>query len=161
MTKVISILNKNNLFDNNPEKIQVNKIADFFNNYKINPTSYNPFPNNIKRNNDGYIILNELPYIISDLDTHTRKTSFWMILDNGSRIFVKDAEEDEMENELLFQELCKILNIQCANYDIAVLNDNKYHATLTFIQNLLHGFLKILLTIFSYRINFILNSFFY
>ena len=133
MTKVINILNENNLFDNNPEKIQVNKIADFFNNYKINPTSYNPFPRNIKRNNDGYIMLDELPYIISDLNTHTRKTSFWMLLDNGSRIFVKEAEDDEMENELLFQELCKTLNIPCANYDIALLNDNKYLVSNSFL----------------------------
>ena len=125
MSKVISILEENRLFDDRPEEIYVNKIADFFNNYKINPTSFNPFPKNIKRNNDGYIMLNELPYIISDLNTGTRRNSFWMILDNGSRIFVKEADDDEMENELLFQELCKILNIPCANYDIAIINGFK------------------------------------
>lgn len=133
MTKVISILEENKLFDNNPQKIQVNKIADFFNNYKINPTSYNPSPKTIKRNSDGYIMLDVLPYIISDLKTNTRKNSFWMLLDNGSRVFVKKAEDDEMENELLFQELCKILHIPCANYDIAVLNDNKYLISNSFL----------------------------
>ena len=133
MNKVINILEENRLFDDKPDEIYVNKIADFFNNYKINTTSHNPFPTNIKRNKDGYIILNELPYIISDLDTHTRKNSFWMILDNGSRIFVKEAEDNEMDNELLFQELCKILKIPCANYDIGILNGNKYLISNSFL----------------------------
>ena len=133
MSKVINILEENRLFDDRPDEIHVNKISDFFNNYKLNPTGYNPFPNNIGRNSDGYIILNDIPYIISDLDTNTRKNSFWMILENGSRIFVKEAEDDEMENELLFKELCKILNIPCADYDIAILNDNKYLVSNSFL----------------------------
>lgn len=134
MDKIINILTENRLFNDRPSDISVNKIDDFLKNYEINPGSYNPFPNNIKRNNDGYIILNELPYIISDFDTNTRNESFWMILENGSRIFVKDCDYfNEMEHELLFQELAKILNIPCASYDIALLNDKKYLISNSFL----------------------------
>lgn len=133
MSKIISILEENRLFDDCKDEIYTNKIADFFNNYKFNSTSSNPFPSYIKRNKDGYILLNDIPYIISDLETKTRKQSFWMLLDNGSRIFVKEAEEDEMENELLFQELCKTLNIPCANYDIALYNGDKFLVSNSFL----------------------------
>ena len=49
------------------------------------------------------------------------------------RVVVKEENEDEMENELLFQELCKILNIPCANYDIGLLNSNKYLISNSFL----------------------------
>ena len=76
MDEIINILTENRLFNDRPSDISVNKIDEFLKNYEINPGSYNPLPNNIKRNNDGYIILNELPYIISDFDTNTRNESF-------------------------------------------------------------------------------------
>lgn len=133
MEKIIKILEENRLYDDCPIYVKVNKKDDFLKNYKINNTSYNPLPSNIKRNNDGYILLSELPFIISDLDTNTRRKAFWILLDNGSRFFIKTEDDDEMENELLFKELAKILNIPCANYDIAILGDKTYTISNSFL----------------------------
>lgn len=131
---VIKTLEKNRLYDDNYQNVLINKEKDFFNNYKINKTNLNPLPNNVKRNKNGFIILDDEPFIISDLKTDGHNNNTWMLLDNGSRILLKKVEENEMYMELLFQELAKALNIPCAKYDVATLNNNNFLISQSFLS---------------------------
>ena len=67
--KIIKILEENRLYEDKPDLIETNKINDFFKNYKLNKSSNNPLPSTIKRNKDGFLILDNEPFIVSDLKT--------------------------------------------------------------------------------------------
>ena len=61
MDTIIKILKENQLYDNNIKEVYINKKQEFLNNYKINKSSKNKIPNTIKRNNDGFLILDTEP----------------------------------------------------------------------------------------------------
>lgn len=133
MDTIIKILKENQLYDDKSKEVYVNKKQDFLNNYKINKSSKNKIPNTIKRNNDGFLILDNEPYIISNLKENGHNDKFWIILSNGSRILLKDVTDDEIQNELLFKYLCKWLDIPCANYDVCLFGSEKYLISPSFL----------------------------
>lgn len=118
MKRIIQILKDNNLLGSFYGDFGVYKMDEFIKQYKINKGSKNKFPSNIKRDFDGAFDLNDQPFIISDKDEPGNSFTKWIILSNGARVLLKEINQTEMENELLFKELCKELNIPCANVDI-------------------------------------------
>lgn len=134
MNYIISILEENRLYDDNYNEVYTNKIDLFMRNYKINRTSKNKIPNSIKRDSNGFLILDNEPYIISDLVPNGHNESFWMLLSNGSRILLKNLNEHELQNELLFKYLCKWLNIPCANNDAAIFQGQTFLLSPSFLS---------------------------
>lgn len=134
MKQIIEILRENNLYEDNKNEIIVNKKEDFLRNYKINKGSRNKFPSHTKRNQAGFLLLDDEPFIISNKSVNNSWDSFWILLSNGSRILLKDCSFKEMEAELLFKELCKELDVSCANYDIVLLNGKIYLARPSFLS---------------------------
>lgn len=132
--KVIKVLEENRLFDDCENKIFINKPNEFFDNYKLNYSSKHFIPNNATRK-DGAILLDEIPYIVSDLNNNEGHTyGFWILLCNGSKLFLKEEPYQYLELELVFKELCKQLNIPCANYELVKMNDKYYTASLSFLK---------------------------
>lgn len=134
MQEIIKILQENNLYEANEKEIIVNKKDEFLRNYRINKGSKNRFPNHLKRNQAGFLSLDDEPFIISNKKVNNSDDSFWILLANGSRILLKDCLFKEMETELLFKELCKELDIACANYDIFLINGKTYLARPSFLS---------------------------
>lgn len=134
MNYIISILEENRLYDDNYNEVYTNKIDLFMRNYKINRTSKNKIPNSIKRDSNGFLNLDNEPYIISDLVPNGHNESFWMLFSNGSRILLKNLNEHELQNELLFKYLCKWLNIPCANNDAAIFQGQTFLLSPSFLS---------------------------
>ena len=134
MQEIIKILQENNLYEENEKEIIVNKKEDFLRNYKINKGSKNKFPKHLKRNLAGFLVLDDEPFIISNKHINNSESCFWILLTNGSRILLKDCSFKEMEKELLFKELCKELDVSCANYDIILMNGKTYLARPSFLS---------------------------
>ena len=133
MEKIIKTLEENRLYDDNYDEVYVNKIRDFFDSYQINKGSKNKIPKTLKRNSDGFLLLDNEPYIISDLQTDGHSEAFWMLLSNGSRVLLKQADYEEIQNELLFKYLCKWLDIPCANNDVALFEGDVYLLSPSFL----------------------------
>ena len=134
MEKIIKTLEENKLYDDNYDEVYVNKIRDFFDSYHVNKSSKNKLPHTIKRDNNGFLVLDNEPYIISDLKTDGHSEAFWMLLSNGSRVLLKQADYEEIQNELLFKYLCKWLDIPCANNDVTVFQGNVYLLSPSFLS---------------------------
>ena len=130
---IIKTLEENKLYDDNYDEVYVNKIRDFFDSYHINKSSKNKLPHTIKRDNNGFLVLDNEPYIISDLKTDGHSEAFWMLLSNGSRVLLKQADYEEIQNELLFKYLCKWLDIPCANNDVALFEGDVYLLSPSFL----------------------------
>lgn len=132
--KIIKTLEENRLYNDNYHEVYINKIQDFFDSYHVNKSSKNKLPKSVKRNKDGFLILDNEPYIISDLIPDGHSEAFWMLLSNGSRILLKEADYEEIQNELLFKYLCKWLDIPCANNDVALFEGNVYLLSPSFLS---------------------------
>lgn len=133
MNNIVKALEENLLYGNSYANVCINKTKDFFESYKINKGPKNNLPNSIKRNNDGFLLIDYEPYIISDLKTDGHNEAFWMLLSNGSRILLKDVDNVEIQNELLFKCLCKWLDIPCANNDVAIFEGDTYLLSPSFL----------------------------
>lgn len=120
MNDVVKVLEENRLYDDNYAKVYVNRPKEFFKNYKINKGSINKLPLSIKRNNDGFLMLDDEPYIVSDLPTDGHEEAFWVLLSNGSRVLIKKVNDTEIQNSILFKYLCKWLDVPCANDDVVL-----------------------------------------
>lgn len=135
---IIKVLKENNLYDKNKllKDNCINKADEFFKKYKINPTNKGKLPNNIIRDNKGRIILDEIPFIISNKTIESRNPTNWLILNNGTKILLKDDIKNANNiSELLLMYFIKSLNISCANYDIGILNNKEYLISVNFLKN--------------------------
>lgn len=133
MEYIRKVLSENKMLEN--EYLQSNEIQEFKEAYKLNVSNKNRFPKNIKRNKDGYIILDDIPFIMTKAQNKEGHNNiYWLILENGSRILLKEVSYTEIMSELLFKELAKKLDIQSANYDIGVLNNKVYLISPSFLR---------------------------
>lgn len=133
MEYIRKVLSENKMLEN--EYLQSNEIQKFKEAYKLNVSNKNRFPKNIKRNKDGYIILDDIPFIMTKAQNKEGHNNiYWLILENGSRILLKEVSYTEIMSELLFKELAKKLDIQSANYDIGVLNNKVYLISPSFLR---------------------------
>lgn len=133
MEYINKVLKENKMLEN--EFLQSNKMQEFKKTYKLNVSNKNHFPKNIKRNKEGYIILDDIPFIMTkakNKDGHNN--TYWLILENGSRILLKEVCHTEIISELLFKELAKKLEIQSANYDIGLLDNKIYLVSPSFLR---------------------------
>lgn len=118
--------------------ISNNKKDEFVNTYTPNTSNYHPFPKNVKRNSNGIILLDEIPFVVSkeedvkNLDDTCM--SLWITLNNGSKIFLKDRNYDIYLKELFTMYLFKLVKINTANYDIVSYNDKLFLASNCFLN---------------------------
>ena len=125
--KIKAILKANNLFDENNSKenfdVKFNKLDEFYNTYKQNHTNKQSFPE-VKRDKMGRIILEEIPFIVSNLEDLNIN---WLLLNNGTKLLVKKNRNiNENDFEILMTYFLKQLNIKHAMYDVASFNDKEY-----------------------------------
>lgn len=139
--KIIKVLSQNNLYDEK-ENINIhncNKLEDFFKKYHLNESKKHFFPDNITRDEKGRIILDNIPFITSNVDLKSKNKKMhndclWIILNNGARVLLKEIKDNNyIENELLIMYFLKSLNMSCANYDVVTLNGKTYLASLSFL----------------------------
>lgn len=137
MSKVIDILKSNRLYDEsyNRNEIAGNKIDTFLDTYKYNPTKKHFYPKNITRDKNGNILLDEIPYIVSNIYVNGDNKPFWIILNNGSKILIKDVSNETIELELLIMYFLKELDMSCAKYDRVLLNGKTYISSNSFLRN--------------------------
>lgn len=133
MNKIIEILNENNLYVGSKDNIISYKKDAFLSNYKLNRSPKNIFPKHIKRNDSGYLVLDKEPFILTNKRELGNSNTIWILLSNGARVLLKEIPRTERENELLFKELCKELDVPCANSDIITLDGKIYFASLSFL----------------------------
>lgn len=136
--KIIKILKQNHLYDETRAlKIRdCNKLSEFLDTYKINHTNKQKLPNNITRDENGRIILDEIPFIPSNKKVDGRHKNTWIILNNGTKLFIKnDRKHYYNECELIIMYFLKSLNINCANYDIATFKNNELLISPSFLRN--------------------------
>ncbi len=131
---IIKTLEENRLYDDNYDLVSYNKINNFFKDYKLNTSNNNPLPNNLKRDKNGFLILDNESFIISDLEIDGHNDNKWMLFSNGSRALLKNVYQDELQMELLFQELANTLNIPSAKYDVVTLNKNPFLISQSFLS---------------------------
>ncbi len=133
MRYIRKVLDENKMLENN--FLQSNKMQEFKKTYKLNVSNKNCFPKNIKRNKDGYIILDDIPFIMTNTENKDgHNNTYWLILENGSRILLKEVLYTEIMSELLFKELAKKLDVQSANYDVGILNNKIYLISPSFLR---------------------------
>lgn len=134
MEKIIKALEENRLYDDGDEKIISNNEDDFFKHYKLNKSNKNPLPSCLTRNKNGFLNLDDEPFIISDLKTDGHNDNKWILFKNGSRALLKSVDYNEISMELLFHELAFKLNIPSAKYDVATLNDKIFLISESFLS---------------------------
>lgn len=130
------ILIQNKLYEENKKIINNhNKLDEFLNTYKFNLESKHKIPKDTTRDNEGRIILDEIPFIVSNKEEFLSDNK-WIILNNGTKLYLKDKRTKE-ENilELLIMYFLKNLNISHANYDLATFKDKEYLVTPSFLKN--------------------------
>lgn len=136
--EIIKILKENNLYDsyNSLKKNSINKPDEFFKTYKINPTNKSRLPSDIIRDDKKRIMLDDIPFIVSNITVEGKTASNWLILNNGTKILIKDnVDINNNTSELLLMYFIKSLNVSSANYDIATLNDKEYLISINFLKN--------------------------
>lgn len=136
--RIIKILKQNNLYEqnNNLQSNNINKADEFFDTYKINASNKAKFPKNITRDHDGRIILDEIPFIISNKKEEGRNINKWIILNNGTKILLKaNRMQYYSQGELAIMYFLKSLNMNTANYDIVRFHNREYLASISFLRN--------------------------
>ncbi len=131
--EIINIISKNRMINEDSNNVEVNKENEFLSNYTFNPTCIHKIPDDIKRNTDGFLILDNTPFIFNTYSSDGHNKSFWLLLDNVSKIFLKKVPYKEICMELLFQELANALLIPSAKYDVVTINNEVYLASPSFI----------------------------
>lgn len=137
--RITNVLTNNNLYDEK-KKVDIkccNKVDEFFETYKYNGSSKQHFPKNIARDDTGKILLNEIPFIVSNQSVLDKEDLKWIILNNGTRLLIKqrDYSQYEIYNELeiIIMYFLKSINISCANYDIGLLDGKEVLITPSFL----------------------------
>lgn len=124
------VLEENHLISDTNFNNEYNRITEFFNTYRINPTGKQRIPDASRSN--GMLCLEEIPFIkVGKKDNNT-----WLILNNGTKLLIKTNREHKYnEGELLIMYFLKQLNMTCANYDIATYKDKEYLISTSFLRN--------------------------
>lgn len=135
--KIAKILKQNHLYDGNNEPIfNVNKAEEFFKTYKMNAGCKAKFPENITRDSDGRIILDEIPFIVSNIKEKGRNINKWIILNNGTKLLLKaNRIPYYLKGELVIMYFLKSLNMNTANYDVVRFHNREYLASICFLKN--------------------------
>ena len=140
-SKVKELLKSHKLYDENKpfDLKDSNKIENFFENYQ-NKKNIKNYLSSKKRNENGHIILDEIPFIKSNLNLNTKiedgqNYKFWIVLDNNQKYLIKDMDYDFIENELVIMYFLKKVNMACANYDVVTYMDNSYISSPSFKNN--------------------------
>lgn len=132
--KIIEILKQNKLYENT-SSIDVKAcclLHEFFNTYTFNSTNHQKLPSNITRDDKGRIILDKIPFITSNKG-HNNK---WIILNNGTKLLIKGQRKKEYNLiELTLMYFFKQMNVNTANYDIAMLNGQEFLISISFLRN--------------------------
>lgn len=134
--KIKTILKANHLFDenNNRESFDVsfNRLDEFYDTYKQNHTNKQSIPE-VKRDKNGRIILEEIPFIVSNLE---KENINWLLLNNGTKLLLKkNRDTNENDFEVLISYFLKQLDIKHAKYDVATFNGKEYLVTPSFLRN--------------------------
>lgn len=131
--KIVNIVSKNKMINTGNNNVEVNKEDEFLLNYTFNPSHIHKIPDNIKRNTDGFLKLDNTPFIFNNYSSDGHNEAFWLLLANGSKIFLKKVPYKEICIELLFQELANSLFVPSAKYDVVIINNEIYLASPNFI----------------------------
>lgn len=141
------ILKNYNSYDENSPiySNSYNLFDQFIKTFTFNGTSYNPLPNNITRLSNGRILLDEIPFIKANTKKGLNKSTsstfigrskmFSIILNNGSKIILKDIPIYLIEYELIIMYFLKMVQIPYAEQDIATLNGKDYLLSNYFLSN--------------------------
>lgn len=134
--KIKTILKANHLFDenNNRESFDVsfNRLDEFYDTYKQNHTNKQFIPE-VKRDKNGRIILEEIPFVVSNLE---KENINWLLLNNGTKLLLKkNRDTNENDFEVLISYFLKQLDIKHAKYDVATFNGKEYLVTPSFLRN--------------------------
>ena len=132
--KLENILMKNNLYKDGNE-LFINKKKDFLSTYKYNDSNNHPFPNTIIRDNNGNILLDEVPFVISGIKEYGMNKPDYILLNNGSKILRKKVSDETIYNEIIIMYLLRELEVPSANYDSAIINGKKYLVSNSFLEN--------------------------
>lgn len=137
MNEEIKRILKRNHIDTDEKLVRINNEDAFLKTYKYNGSKKHTFPEDVKRDENGYLVLDNVPFLSYDTyDTCQKcKKLHWILCNNGSKILVKSKDLSIYENELLIMYFLKELNIKCANYDIASLNGEIYLTSTCFLRN--------------------------
>lgn len=132
----MAILKANHLFDkdNNKESfdIKFNKLDEFYDTYRQNHTNKQPIPE-VKRDKNGRIILEEIPFIVSNLKDLNIN---WLLLNNGTKLLLKKNRcKNENDFEVLMTYFLKQLDIKHARYDVATFKNEEYLISPSFLRN--------------------------
>ena len=131
--KIIGILKENGLYDDERGILDTNEIDDFLKNYKINKSHINTLPKNIVRSDDGFLMIESVPYIISRKEEEGHNLKCWLLFDNGCRALLKNINWIKIQNELLFKYLCNWLDIPCVDVDACYLESTKFLISPSFL----------------------------
>lgn len=131
--EIVKIISKNRMINTGNNNVEVNKEDEFLLNYTFNPTHFHNISNNIKRNTDGFLALDNTPFIFNNYSSDGHNEAFWLLLANGSKIFLKKVPYKEICMELLFQELANSLFVPSAKYDVVIINNEIYLASPNFV----------------------------
>lgn len=140
--KVKKILQEKNLFiqDKELDLEKSNNLNKFLENYHEDTfkNQYKNFGNNLPRNNNGFIILDEVPFIYSN-HSYCCKAN-WLLFNDGTKVFLKKPDDwdenvvDALEQEIFIEYFLKNININCAKYEPAILNGKKYLIVPSFLN---------------------------
>ena len=135
--KIVNTLEQNCLYEDEDLAFRLpacNNIDAFFDKYKKNNSRVHNFPKNITRDHYGYIELDEMPFLVSNVPSDGHSKAFWILLQNGSKILLKEDEYYNQMLELMYMELCNQLNMPCAKYDVAKFENKTYIASQSFLK---------------------------
>ena len=135
--EIIKTLKQNKLYEESPIDVDACNLVDkFFNTYTFNPTNKQKIPSDIIRDDKGRIILNSIPFIVSNKPANKNRDNKWVILNNGTKLLLKGARKEKYNViELVLMYFLKQMNVNTANYDIAVLDDKEFLVSPSFLRN--------------------------
>lgn len=121
--KAVDLLDQNELYDTETKKgIYLNRFKDYFTDKEE------------KRNEKGEILLDETPFIMSNVCPEGRVPSKWILLKTKGPVLLKEDDYKTSELELLFMTLAKRLGIECAEYDVATFEGMHYTFSPNFLR---------------------------
>lgn len=135
--KIKTILKANHLYDKDNKKLEDfdithNKLDEFYDTYKQNHTNKQLIPE-VKRDKEGRIILEEIPFIVSNLEDENIN---WLLLNNGTKLLLKKNRlKEENDFEVLMSYFLKQLDMKHARYDVATYKEKEYLVTPSFLKN--------------------------